>query len=110
MLLLAIITLVAFWKIFEKAGTDGWRGIIPFYNMWLLAEMVGRPGWLGIVMILCTFLGTIGLVAAMVIQVIIYYDLAKAFGKSIPFAMGLIFLSPVFLMILAFDKSTYSYS
>ena len=33
--------------------------------------------------------------------------LAKAFGKSTGFAVGLTFLSPIFDLILAFDKSVY---
>ena len=30
---LAVVSLVAYWKIFVKAGKEGWEGIIPIYNV-----------------------------------------------------------------------------
>lgn len=27
-----ILQVVAYWKIFEKAGEPGWKAIVPFYN------------------------------------------------------------------------------
>lgn len=38
-----------------------------------------------------------------------YIDLAKAFGKSGVYALGLIFLNPIFMCILGFDSSAYAY-
>lgn len=38
-----------------------------------------------------------------------YIDLAKAFGKSGAYALGLIFLNPIFMCILGFDSSVYAY-
>lgn len=37
----------------------------------------------------------------------LYKRLAASFGKSTGFAVGLLFLYPVFIMILGFDKSEY---
>ncbi len=101
-----IVISVSWWKIFEKAGIEGWKALVPFYNMWILAEIASRPGWLGLTMALCAMMGNIGILAALVIQIIIYSDLAKAFGKSLPFTIGLIVLPIVFFPIIAFDKST----
>ena len=51
---------------------------------------------------------TIGyLVFALVVNFKLNNRLAKAFGKSTGFAAGLTFLSPIFDLILAFDKSYY---
>lgn len=51
---------------------------------------------------------TIGyLVFALVVTFKLNNRLAKAFGKSTGFAAGLTFLSPIFDLILAFDKSYY---
>ena len=38
-----------------------------------------------------------------------YIDLATAFGKSGAYALGLIFLNPIFMCILGFDSSVYAY-
>lgn len=35
--------------------------------------------------------------------------MAKAFGKSGAYALGLIFLNPIFMCILGFDSSVYAY-
>ena len=44
-LIFAVLYIVGFWKIFDKAGKPGWAAIIPIYNLWVLLEVVGRPGW-----------------------------------------------------------------
>lgn len=36
-----------------------------------------------------------------------YADLAECFGKERIFALGLLFLAPIFMMILAFGDATY---
>ena len=51
---------------------------------------------------------TIGYIVFIYIVVFkLYNRLAKAFGKSTGFAVGLTFLAPIFQLILAFDKSYY---
>lgn len=47
------------------------------------------------------------LVLLMVLQYKLYNRLAKCFGKSTGFAFGLLFLNPIFMMILAFGRSQY---
>ncbi len=106
MLLSYIVMVISWWKIFEKAGIEGWKALIPFYNMWILTEIAGRPGWLVIVMMFSTMLGDIAILVILVIQIIIYSDLAKAFGKELAFTIGIIVLPIVFFPILAFGKST----
>lgn len=87
---------------------EGWKALIPVYNMCMLARIAGRPLWLVGAMFFCVFVSTeIGLFAAAVIQSLIYYDVAKAFGKGPGFIVGLILLPVVFFPILAFDNSTY---
>ena len=36
-----VVYLVALWKVFVKAGKQGWEAIIPFYNSWILVEIAG---------------------------------------------------------------------
>ena len=35
-LVIGILCIVAYWKIFTKAGEQGWKSIIPFYNIYVL--------------------------------------------------------------------------
>ena len=46
-------------------------------------------------------------VALLIINIVFVVRLAKAFDKSNAFAVGLIFLYPIFICILAFDNSVY---
>ncbi len=96
-LLAALIA--AMWKIFAKAGKPGWASIVPVYNIVVLLEIVGRPVW-WIVMLLIPFVNFVFIFILMI-------DLAKSFGKGVGFALGLIFISPVFLPILGFGSARY---
>lgn len=40
-----VVYLVALWKVFVKAGKQGWEAIIPFYNSWILVEIAGLNWW-----------------------------------------------------------------
>lgn len=41
----AIVSLIANWKLFEKMGYDGWKGIIPFYSEYILVKELYGSGW-----------------------------------------------------------------
>ena len=44
-LLIALLVIVAMWKVFTKAGQPGWASIIPIYNLYIWCKIVGRPWW-----------------------------------------------------------------
>ena len=46
-------------------------------------------------------------IIAEIISIMYSVKLAKAFGKGTGFAIGLIFLSPIFILILGLGDSTY---
>src|ERR1700730_7727919 len=98
-LLIALLLIVAMWKVFTKAGQPGWASIIPIYNLYIWCKIVGRPWW-WILLMLIPFVNFI-------ILIILFIDLAKSFGKGIGFAIGLILLSIIFFPILGFGSATY---
>jgi hypothetical protein len=98
-LLMAIIFIAAQWVILTKAGRPGWAAIIPIYNTLQMIWLVGRPWW-WILLLLVPFLN-------IVIGIILLNDLSTSFGHGIGFTLGLIFLSPIFILILAFGGSQY---
>lgn len=94
-----VFYLYCMWRIFVKAGKPGWAAIIPIYNVLVELEIVGRPWyWL-----LLMFIPVVDIVLA----IIVLFRMAKVFGHSVGFGFGLLFLSFIFLPILAFDQSTY---
>jgi hypothetical protein len=94
-----VVYLAAGWVVYTKAGQEGWKSLIPIYNLYVLLKIVGRPGW-------WLLLYLVPLVN-IVIWIIVSVDLAKSFGKGIGFAIGLILLTPLFYLILAFGDATY---
>jgi hypothetical protein len=94
---LAIIAaaLAGLWKVFEKCGRPGWEALVPFYNLYILTKIVNRPAyWVAICLI--PF-------AALVLTI----DLARLFGKSTGFGVGLGLLGPVFFPILGFGDAKF---
>ncbi|MGF6906195.1 DUF5684 domain-containing protein [Fusobacterium sp. PH5-44] len=140
-LTLTIVTIVAMWKIFTKAGIDGWKSVIPFYNGYTIVTKVARKSaiyyfWIPLLgtiiiitvfipMMLATILGmrgvsdTLALVMLffsigfsiwiLIISILFNIAIAKNFGKSTGFAIGLIFLPLIFYLILAFGDSKFVY-
>ena len=98
-LALLVLMIAALWRIFVKAGEPGWAAIIPVYNLVVMLKIVGRPVW-WIVLFLIPFVN-------LVVGFIVAFDLAKVFGKGAGFALGMIFLFPIFYPILGFGSAKY---
>ena len=94
---ISVFTIITYWKVFKKAGKPGWAAIIPIYNTIVMIEIAGLPMWY-----IALFFIPIGNIIALFL---IYIELAKKFGQSAAFGVGLVFLSPIFLGILAFNKN-----
>ncbi len=97
--IIGVITIIANWKVFTKAGKPGWTSLIPFYNMYQLFEVAGMNGWM-FLLLLIPFVNFI-------IIIMLNINLAKVFGKDTGFAIGLILFNPIFMLILAFSDATY---
>ncbi len=94
-----VALIAATWKVFTKAGQPGWASIVPFYGNVVLLRMTGRPGW----WLLLFFIPFVNIV----VGIIHYVEIAKSFGKGVGFTMGLIFLAPIFWLILGFGNSRF---
>lgn len=100
-LLVVAVNIVGMWMLFMKAGHPGWYCLLPFYSMWLLYEMAfgDGKGWIFIL----SGIPCVGLI----VVIIMLIKLAQAFGKGIGFGIGLVFLQPIFILILAFGDADY---
>jgi Family of unknown function (DUF5684) len=96
---IAVLFIAAFWKIFVKAGEEGWKAIIPIWNTLVTLKIIGRPWWWILLMLIP--------LVNIVVWFIVVLDLAKSFGHEIGFAIGLFFLPFIFGLILGFGESTY---
>lgn len=103
---IGVLTIIANWKLFTKAGQAGWKSLIPIYNVIVLFKIAGiSPLW--ILAYFASVIPFVGWIAALAVSIYLMVSLAKAFGKSSGFAVGLILLNTIFIMILAFGSAEY---
>jgi hypothetical protein len=98
-LVISIVIIAGVWKTYSKAGQPGWACIIPIYHLIVMLEIAGRPLW-------WFFLFLIPGVN-LVIGIIVCMDIARNFGKSPGFGVGLALLSFIFFPILGFGDARY---
>lgn len=120
-LILAVIMIIAWWKIFTKAGEKGWKAIIPIYNGYVQYKLFWNTKMFWITLALglgagiCAAIGgavliiiySLLLIAVFVIAIMFNHKLSKSFGHGAGFTVGLVLLQPIFVLILAFGKSEY---
>jgi hypothetical protein len=94
-----VVMTAAVWKIFTKAGEPGWAAIVPIYNLIVLMRIAGKPAW--------WFLLVLIPLVNFVVLIVVLLSIARNFGKGGGFAMGLLFLAPIFYPILAWSDATY---
>lgn len=120
-IVIAVLSVIAMWMIFVKAGECGWKSLIPVYNIYILykicwnekafvlmlvLEIIGallndKEGW---------FIGLLAFLASaalLIIQILFCNKLAGSFGRSRLFATGLFFFNTIFIMILGLGSSRY---
>jgi len=103
-LAIAAVFIYGTWKAFEKAGEDGWKAIIPIYNLWVMAEVAQAPGWWGLLMLISPL--------NLVFGFLIGRDAAKAFGKGDQETMygilGALFSPALVYTIFGFGDAEYT--
>ena len=101
-----VLIIVAQWKIFTKAGQEGWKALIPIYNVVVLYKIIGLSPWL-LLLYLLSVVPVVGWIISIALSIVSTVKLAKAFNQSTAFIFGLLSLSPIFQMILGFGKAEY---
>lgn len=95
----SILGIIAQWRIFQKAGEPGWKILIPIYNIYIIFKIAWGSGW--------KFLWLLVPLANVVVAIMLNFKLARSFGKGTSFGFGLLFLMPIFILILAFGPARY---
>lgn len=123
-LVLAILTIIAWWKIFEKAGEAGWKALIPVYNVYIMYKIAGMKNWfwyslIAIVialLLLYTLWGNwsvvltiseILLAFAGIVAIVAVYKLPRKFGWGVFTSILFVLFYPICILILGFGSSKY---
>lgn len=116
-----LLNIIGLFKIYQKMGKPGWKGIIPFYNMYgLYDELWDKKYFWGYLLAQAVMLnpsspsGLLFSVADLVLSVAmivvvmkLYIKLAKAFGKGTGFGVLTFFFAPICLAVLGFGSAEY---
>ncbi|MDX2776645.1 DUF5684 domain-containing protein [Streptomyces caniscabiei] len=89
-------------RIFKKAGVEGWKAWVPFYNHWILLELGNQKGFWAVL----TIVPLVNIVSA-VFTYIAMYHIGLKLGKDGAFVLWAIFIPIVWYIWLAVDDSTW---
>ena len=111
-----VLTSLFLMKIFEKAGVQGkWRAWVPVYNSMIFLKLGDLSPWLILYAFGATLLlswvpviGQIIGIAAFALMVLAAYRVGQKLQKEGAWVVLYIFLSIVWLGVLAFDKSRWN--
>lgn len=113
-LIISIMAIIGQWKMFKKAGEEGWKSIIPIYSQYTLCKLVGvNPYWILIVFIagviggIIPFLAFVGSILSIYFAVILAISTARSYGKSDGFGILMLFFAPICYLVLGLGKDQY---
>lgn len=116
---------------FQKVGEEGWKAIVPFYSEYTEYKIAWNTKmfWVQLLLNSVTFVAFITAYVALMMHLtfmgialmimIVFgiaslametqksYKLSKRFGYGFGFSLGLVFLAPIFKLILGLDESKY---
>ena len=99
-LLILVVVLVGFWKVFEKAGQPGWAGIVPIYNLYVLVTQILK---FEILWFILAIIPIVCIIAAFKI----FIALAEKFGKGVGFGVLMVFFPFICVPILGFGAAKF---
>lgn len=88
------------WTVFRKAGQPSWAALIPLYNIYVLVVGVARLSTLWFILVLIPIFQVIP-------AILVNVEVARRFGRSEAFGLGLFLLGPVFYPVLGFGSARY---
>lgn len=126
----AVLSAVATWRIFTKAGEAGWKSLIPVYNIYIMFKISwsSKSFWNvvlfavisgideyflataeeGVLKTMLMIAAPLALIYAYIVLIKMNIKLSRTFGHGVWFGLGLYFFPLPFQYILGFGKSKYT--
>lgn len=99
LLFIGLLTVVSKWRLYSQAGFPGWACMVPFYGDYVLVRLAGFSGWYFPI----TLVPSLDPYSFLVVQIFI----ARAYGRSVLFGLGLYALPFIFYPVLWLSGSKY---
>ncbi len=97
-----LLLLISQWRVYTKMGRKGWEGFIPIYNSYVLFKVLYGNGWRFLLFLIPIY--------DIYLLFKVNIDLARGFQKGAGFGVGLVFLAPIFNLILGFGGAVFDES
>lgn len=95
-----VVTVVALWKVFTKAGYPGWLSIIPIVNVVFLTKIAGFSGWFALLYLIP--------IVGFVFHIVVQLRIGRAFGHGWVFSLFLlVFLYIIGYLVIGFSDDRY---
>lgn len=95
-----VLTVVALWKVFAKAGYPGWLSIIPIVNVVFLTKIAGFSGWFALLYLIP--------IVGVVFHIVVQLRIGRAFGHGWVFSLFLlVFLYIIGYLVIGFSDDRY---
>lgn len=121
------IQIIANWKIFTKAGQQGWKCLVPGLSQYTAFKLAWKPSMFIAAVIIASadavlitlaslfaeltfilmWLIMLASAATLIMYAAFTHKLSRAFRHGTAFTLGLLLLRPVFILVLAFGSSEY---
>ena len=95
-LTIGILEIVAMWKVFEKAGIEGWMSLIPLLNIYMMTRIAHVSGWI----ILLLMIPFVNIIAGLYLS----YQFVDAYGLGGVGFLLYLFFAPIFIIYMGFSK------
>lgn len=112
-----VVYTIGMWKLFKKAGKNGWEAIVPYYSTYVLIEISGLNWWYFLITLSGTILTIVGItslswlttIAGYAVNFFIFWNLSKKMHKKpiLTAILGALF-SGVMIPIIGLSKN-YQY-
>lgn len=94
-----IFVLGGAFRAFGKAGVPGILILIPIVNVWFSVKIAWGSGWYSLLLLIPA--------VNIAVWILRCFKMAKAFGRSSFFALGLFFLPQIFLALIGWSDDSY---
>lgn len=129
-LVIALLKIIAWWRIFSKAGEKGWKSIIPILDSYTETKIAGTNNFARIIIsyilllisysvmtsveqsspvaVIFAIVSLISIVWYVVERIIRFNGIAKNYGKGTGFVVAWVFFPTITTLILGLGGSQYN--
>lgn len=110
-IVISVVEIIGRWKLFKKAGKNGWEAIIPFYSDWVYVEIAGLNWWYFLIVCansLTIVVDDVQIFARPVAIIGLFfcnYNISKKLHKDTGFAVLMTLFPFVMLPLIGFSNS-----